>query len=103
MIGSSYHRAKAISGAVTKADDPLQECFGDRDVEAKDRGISMNQTKPSETHLLDKAWERINALEGHYLSDEVSRAYDKAIDQALAIIEDLGGRDPSTRKSEGGG
>lgn len=45
---------------------------------------------------LDKAWEEINALGGYVApNDEVGKGYDKAIGDALDIIERLGGRDPA--------
>lgn len=52
---------------------------------------------------LDKVWEKINALGGTYsVGDLESTGYCKAIDDALAIIEDLGGQDPLQVKRDNG-
>lgn len=49
------------------------------------------------TALLDTAWDRINCLGGTFEShDQYGAGYVKAIDEALSIIEALGGRDPHT-------
>ena len=58
----------------------------------------MNQTKP-DTRLIDEAWKRINEMTEYFVSDDADDVWLTVMD----IIEDLGGRDPSTRKSEGGG
>jgi hypothetical protein len=58
----------------------------------------MNQTKP-DTRLIDEAWRRINEMKEYFVSDDPDDVWLTVMD----IIEDLGGRDPLTRKSEGGG
>lgn len=50
--------------------------------------------KPELT-ALDKAWGEINAL-GGYASDEIGEARNEVIGGALAILENLGARDPVT-------
>lgn len=51
--------------------------------------------------ILDAAWERINALGGYSdPADLEGRGYGRALDEVLAIIEALGGRDPVTRPRE---
>lgn len=50
---------------------------------------------------LDLAHERINALGGWYdKKDPYDRGYHDAIQQALDIIEDLGGKDPLVLRAE---
>jgi hypothetical protein len=44
---------------------------------------------------LDLAWERINALGGLENSE-----FNRAINDALDVIEELGGRDPIARRHE---
>jgi hypothetical protein len=64
----------------------------------------MNQTKTSETNPLDEAWELIGNMDAQEnWSIDFSAGYYRASADALLIIEKLGGRDPLTRKSEGGG
>jgi hypothetical protein len=51
--------------------------------------------------LLDLAHERINALGGWYdKEDAYDRGYHDAIQQALDIIEDVGGKDPLALRAE---
>lgn len=51
--------------------------------------------------ILDAAWERINALGGYSdPADFEGRGYGRALDEVLAIIEALGGRDPLSRRQE---
>ena len=58
-------------------------------------------TKAESPQLLDKAWESINA-EGGYVAphDVEGKAYAEAIGKALAIIESLGGMDPTKRREQ---
>lgn len=49
---------------------------------------------------LDKAWAAVNALGGtFYPLDAGSRGYKRALDDAIAAIERLGGRDQQMRKT----
>lgn len=49
---------------------------------------------------LDEAWGRINAMGGTIVDDrdDYGRGRNHAINQALAIIEELGGKDPATAR-----
>jgi hypothetical protein len=50
---------------------------------------------------LDQAWERINALGGTTKEyDDFGRGINHAVDQALAIIEELGGSDPAPKRAK---
>lgn len=44
---------------------------------------------------IDLAWEAVNALGGTADGSAASHAYVKAIEDALAAIENLGGKDPA--------
>lgn len=49
---------------------------------------------------LDLAWEKINALGGKASEyDDFGRGINHAVDQALSIIEDLGGSDPLPKRA----
>jgi hypothetical protein len=49
---------------------------------------------------LDLAWERINALGGHAGEyDDFGKGINYAVEQALSIIEELGGSDPLPKRA----
>jgi hypothetical protein len=48
---------------------------------------------------IDLAWEKVNALGGtHGEYDDFGRGINNAVEQALFIIEELGGSDPAARR-----
>lgn len=55
----------------------------------------MNNITP-----LDLAWEKINALGGTTTEyDDFGKGINHAVDQALFIIEELGGSDPCVKRA----
>lgn len=51
-------------------------------------------------HKLDLAWERINAIGGHAGEyDDFGKGINHAVEQALMIIEELGGSDPLPKRA----
>lgn len=49
---------------------------------------------------LDQAWERINALGGSIrVPNDYEQGYVHAVEQALLIIEELGGSDPLPKRA----
>lgn len=49
---------------------------------------------------LDLAWEAINALGGYVAPGDLEgAAFSKAIDKALEVIEELGGKDPAQQRA----
>lgn len=49
-----------------------------------------------ENEKLNEAWKRIDALRPTRSRNEYEVGYSQAVEQALLIIEELGGRDPQT-------
>jgi hypothetical protein len=53
------------------------------------------------THDLDRAWAAVNAIGGDWDSGEWDRGANWALDRALLAIEELGGKDPLVRQTQG--